>query len=150
MRGIVERALRAFLETRDADEKLREIAKRHGALPVLNDMSAAYLLRPTGDVISVDWDTTDRFDLEVDPRIRNTAIYQGTRKYPELEPLTPTRTDKSKVCPHCDGAGKDPDAAKLGLENVLCYCGGLGWIPETDHGGIHENVDCADPESAGT
>lgn len=87
-----------------------------------------YTINTNGDVISFLWDDTLHGQIEFDPRIRNIALFQGSKKYPELKCLI-ERPDDATVCPHCGGTGMDPYAEKLKTDAIICYCGGLGWIP---------------------
>lgn len=70
-------------------------------------------INSAGDILSIVWDDSEHPQVESDPRIRNVALFQGAKK-----------------CPRCGGGtGVDPYATKLHLDNIVCYCGGLGWIP---------------------
>ena len=64
---------------------------------------------------------------ESDERMRNVALYQGSLTYPELKSLIPARPADAKDCPYCAAKGFDPSS--LGKQNIVCYCGGLGWVP---------------------
>jgi hypothetical protein len=66
--------------------------------------------------------------LEDDLRIRNIALFQGSKKYPDLEVLIEKPHD-AHVCEYCQGTGVSPFAEKLSTDAIVCYCGGLGWIP---------------------
>jgi len=46
----------------------------------------------------------------------------------ELEGLIEKLAD-ARVCPYCRGTGIDTYAEKLKTDAIVCYCGGLGWIP---------------------
>ena len=61
-----------------------------------------------------------------DPFLRRLALAQGAKRYPELESLVPVRPANGEECESCGGTGRI-----LGLpedSNVICYCGGLGWV----------------------
>jgi hypothetical protein len=49
----------------------------------------------------------------------------ASRRFPDIRGLAPRRGAESKVCPGCKGTGRLPDVP----ENIVCACGGLGWIP---------------------
>lgn len=50
-------------------------------------------------------------------------------KYPELKLLIPQRPVDALECPECEGSGGfghlDP-----AVRDVICSCGGLGWVPK--------------------
>lgn len=103
-----------------------------GALPILSDAGGIFALRPDGEIISILWDEPEKMRVESDQRIRNIALQQGSEKYPELKELVSARPDNAQTCPHCQGTGVEPFSAKHNIGNVVCYCGGLGWIPKED------------------
>jgi hypothetical protein len=119
-------ALKQFLADASPDPiSLRKIAAEIEALPLVLDMGGCFAIRPNGDVVSFAWDTPSDVRIEEDPRIRNMAIFQGSEKYPTLQPLIPLRPADAPECPQCRGTGKLPEA----IPNLICYCGGLGWLP---------------------
>jgi hypothetical protein len=130
---LILQVLKRFLAESLSDPmKLREAAVQLQALPLLNDMGGCYLIRPDGEIVSFAWGSPSDWAIERDSRIRNIALFEGSKKYPELRTLAPVRPPSARDCPHCKGTGVDPIAAEHGLSNVKCYCGGLGWIPEDD------------------
>jgi hypothetical protein len=114
---------------------LRRLASEAQVLPLFIDMGGVFAINTKGDIISFPLDgeplqVEEKLPkIEIDPRIRNIALYQGSKKYPELKNLIPLKPDNAQVCPHCGGSGIDPYAAKLNTDKIICYCGGLGWIP---------------------
>lgn len=121
---------------------LQRLAAAERVLPLVTDMGGVIAINARGDVVTFPFDTNAEGDVvayplnkwatpraELDPRIRNTALFQGSKKYPELIALVPSKPDGSHVCPDCGGTGIEPNAAKLKLDNIICYCGGLGWLP---------------------
>jgi hypothetical protein len=125
--------LMRFLDDKGPDPmSVRQAADALGALPVVSDMGGCFLLRPNGSIISIAWDKPADWRPEDDPRVRNLVLFAASQKYPELRELAPQRPSGAPDCPFCGGTGKHPMSAKRGLENVGCYCGGLGWIPAND------------------
>jgi len=103
---------------------LREIARRTNVLPVVLDMGGCLALRPSGEIVSFPWDNASDIRVETCPRIRNLAFFQGSKKFPALRALVPARPSNAVDCSHCRGQSE-----LVGLpENVVCYCGGLGWL----------------------
>jgi hypothetical protein len=119
---------------------LRRLAAENVVLPLLTDWGGVLAISPGGEVISFPFGAdagsnaapssgdTGRPTIETDPRIRNLALFQGSKKYPELKELIVKPAD-ARVCPSCGGTGVEPNAASHNLSNVVCYCGGLGWVP---------------------
>jgi hypothetical protein len=107
---------------------LRAWVERHRALPVVFDMGGCYAVRVTGEVVSFGWDARDDVALEKNLRIRNGMLYQAAKRFPELRVLVPARPSNGAVCDSCDGSGR-PNRIPATIENIVCYCGGLGWLP---------------------
>jgi hypothetical protein len=126
----VRRRLTEFLSDPKPDPlRLREVVATFGALPLCSDMGGCTALRPDGEIVSFAWDAPHGLKIEDDLRMRNAALYQGSSKYPELAVLVPARPPTARDCPHCGGSGAPLLALPAGAENIVCFCGGLGWIP---------------------
>ena len=122
---------------------LRQLAVAEGVLPLFIDMGGVFVINTKGDIISFPFglnadgdmvayplDNSDGLPrVETDPRVHNIVLFQGSKKYPELEDLVPAKPADARVCPHCMGTGISPYAAKLNTDALVCYCGGLGWLP---------------------
>ena len=109
-----------------------EAALKRGALPLYLEMGGIFALQPDGEIISISWEEPDNPRIEHNQRIRNTVLFQGSMKYPELSSLIPPKPDDAKVCSYCNGTGEASIALDLPNEarkHITCYCGGLGWIP---------------------
>lgn len=123
---------------------LRQLAADKQVLPLSWDFGGVFTINVSGDIISFpfslndngdtvafsfnDFDDAEQPRVESDLRIRNIALFRGSKKYPELANLI-VKPDDARVCPSCGGSGIEPYAAQRNLDNVVCYCGGLGWIP---------------------
>jgi len=122
----VEMALSRFLSEFDPDPlDVKGIARRHHALPLLLDTGGCVALRPNGELIQFLWDTPDQVTIEADPKMRHVARAVGSRRYSAISGLAPTRTSTSEVCVICKGTG----VIRADLPNIVCSCGGLGWVP---------------------
>lgn len=108
---------------------LRQLAADEQVLPLFMDMGGVFTINARGDILSFLWDDTLHPQMEYDPRIRNLVLSQGSKKYPMLKDLIPSKPDEARICPDCGGTGIAPFAAKLNTDAIVCYCGGLGWIP---------------------
>jgi len=102
------------------------VVAKFGALPLTLDMGGCLAIRADGEIISFLWDEPHDVKIERDPRRRNIALYQGSLKYPELAPLVPSRPTDAKPCGNCAGIAA---IRAQGIDNVVCACGGLGWLP---------------------
>lgn len=121
----------SLLESEWPDPEVVRLAKRLGGLPLLLDMGGLYALRPSGEVVSIDWDGREEPTVEQDPRIIDLVLAQASRRYPELRPLLPQRSPDTPDCRHCDGTGVPTQFANNPAlrESISCWCGGLGFIP---------------------
>ncbi len=127
----VKHRLDTFLTDAVTDPlNLRAVVAKFGALPLVTDMGGCIALRPDGAIVTFAWDEPHAFEVVVDDRLRNVALYQGSLKYPEITALVPSRPADAIDCPHCGGAGT-PLLAGNTIPNVICFCGGLGWVPRT-------------------
>lgn len=107
---------------------IRVRARELNVLPLMCDWGGCYAIRSNGELIVFLWDEED-VRPETNARIRNIALFQGGKKYPELKALIPPRSPEAKDCSYCNGTGIVPIAAELQVDNIVCYCGGLGWLP---------------------
>jgi hypothetical protein len=113
----------------DPPLNLRAIAAAVRLLPAVLDMGGCLGLRQSGAVASFLWDEPHVLRAEPDPRIRNVAYYQASLKYPALAPLVPRRPANAVSCLCCGGSGRCSGLPAHLANSVVCYCGGLGWLP---------------------
>jgi hypothetical protein len=133
----IEDKLQEFINSTDEDKlDIRSIAAMLNALPLYLDMGEGYAIRPSGEIVGFEWDNEENFQIERDARIRNIALNQGSKKFPELKRLIPPRSINDLDCSGCNGTGIPVIFSQLGMDEVVkggivCYCGGLRWIPKT-------------------
>jgi hypothetical protein len=108
---------------------LRALAGELRLLPATLDMGGCLGLHPSGEVVSFLWDEPTTLRPEADPRTRNLAYFQASLKYPVLAPLVPRRPTNAVICSHCAGSGKCSGMPAELADKIVCYCGGLGWLP---------------------
>jgi hypothetical protein len=114
-----------------------DAALQHGLALLLHVWGASWGLDAAGQAWRIEWghDFGDPCPVspEAEHRHRNAALYQGSLLYPELRPLVPLQPADAHTCPGCGGRGVSPEGAELqrltGRDALLCYCGGLGWLP---------------------
>jgi hypothetical protein len=63
------------------------------------------------------------------------GLFQGTKLHPELQFLLLPKPSDAIECPDCRGTGKltFPPGYEHLSEKVICYCGGLGWMPRNSN-----------------
>lgn len=115
------------------------VVQRDRVLPLMIDWSGFFAIDNTGTIFLYTLDNLDNPAIENDERIRNTVLFRGSMQYPELVDFVPTKTDSDIVCPHCNGTGIFNDLPTTLQESVICYCGGLGWIPKNVNQNVEEN-----------
>ena len=127
---IMRRIMEFTGEVSPDPQNLRAAAAEREVLPLLCDFGGCLAIRLDGEIVSFTWDKMTDLRIESDARIRNVALFQGSKKYPELRVLIPPRPSEARECPDCNGSGSMTTAREIGLENgIVCYCGGLGWLP---------------------
>jgi hypothetical protein len=133
-----EEAIRDYTsESSLAPPYLKVLAAKYSVLPLSIDWTAFFELRADGAIVLVPTEEPDELPtVEQEERLVNLALYQGSLKYPYLSRLVPTRQPTARDCPHCEGRGK---IELPGVEPniIVCYCGGLGWLPESSSDGIY-------------
>lgn len=110
--------------------RLRTWAARHSALPVMADMGGCYAIKKDGNVVAFLWDKEDNLESESDARLCRTAMKRASQLYPLLARFVPQRPVHALDCRHCAGTGRFVGIADELAQNVVCYCGGLGWLLE--------------------
>jgi hypothetical protein len=109
---------------------------RVNALPLCFDWTAFMALRLDGQIAWIPYDD-EPGEVEVikEERLRNLGLFRGIRLHPDLSFLMPSRPPNAIDCPDCRGTGKIafPPSYKDLADSVLCYCGGIGWLPPGDN-----------------
>jgi len=76
-----------YSKSESAMPELRILVDQERVLPICFDMGGVFTVDVNGEVRSFLWDDTLHGQVEFDPRIRNNALFQGSKKYPELASL---------------------------------------------------------------
>lgn len=121
--------LEEYLADPDHDAlNLRQLAGRFNALPLCVDWEKCWAVRPDGQVVVFAHEGEDpQLREEDDRRMVNAVLFQGSLTYPEIGSLVPPRPTDASDCPFC--AAKGIETETLESQNIICYCGGLGWVP---------------------
>lgn len=96
-------------------------------LPLVWELGAGFVLNEKGIVLQ--YDGGDKLAVCADLRTANVALMSAARFVPELTSFI-KRPAATTVCPCCLGSGRAPNAPVTPLESFVCFCGGLGWIPD--------------------
>ncbi|MGH9968237.1 MAG: hypothetical protein ACREBG_10455 [Pyrinomonadaceae bacterium] len=138
----ITKLIRDYTAESTADPlNLRQLAAEKNVLPLIWDMGGVFAINPsceiisfpfglnaTGDIVAFPFDEAEKPRVESDLRLRNNALFGGSKKYPELKELI-VKPNDAQLCSSCGGTGIDRYAEKLKTDAIVCYCGGLGWIP---------------------
>jgi hypothetical protein len=114
----------------EAHERLRWLVpcvRQFAALPLYVGWVEVIAVRPDGALVR--WSTEGDYQgtrAVSDATVARAALVEGTKRYPPLRDLIPTRPAAARTCPDCGGAG-----ALAALPNVSCACGGVGWLDGT-------------------
>ena len=126
----IRRLIREFVSGHQDHLHMKELqrtAEKYELLPVGFNWDPC-CITPAGEVVVFSWDDHEDYRIETDQRLINGILYQGIKKYPELSELMPVRTENDLECDFCHGKGTVPFAA-TDVSNIVCFCGGLGWLP---------------------
>ena len=129
--GAVELALTDYVtHPEEGAGELARLARSHHVLPLWTDWVGCIALRPTGELVFFTWDDPERLEHvgaagDHDRRMVHAARAQGSRRFPTILGLAPTRDASARVCSSCGGSGKLASVP----DTLACECGGLGWVP---------------------
>jgi hypothetical protein len=104
--------------------------RSRGFIPVMQDWVGAWALTNDHQPVFLPDDDPLAVEPIVDARERNVAFKRASERYPELTNLKPVRKSGDYDCPSCGGTGRiqlPPGVAEV--SNIMCQCGGLGWLP---------------------
>ena len=111
-------------------------AERHRVLPLVNDFMGCWALDMNGRLVFFAWEAPEQVEpVSEDPADAvgaNAALAVGSVRFPALAAIRPVRPADAVRCTTCDGTGRLVDVP----ENVVCACGGLGWLPPSSRGGV--------------
>jgi hypothetical protein len=109
-------------------------AKRHRVLPLFNDFVGCWALNMAGQLMFFPWEALRELEAVSDDPVdaigANVALAVGSVRFPALATIRPVRPADAVPCTSCDGTGQLTGVP----ENVVCACGGLGWLPRSSRG----------------
>ena len=109
---------------------LRRFAAETEILPLMPDWSGFFGIDQHGQVVAVTYDNIDAPHLVEDERVCNMVLFRGSKLYPDLSFLEPIKPEDAQLCPTCSGTGIVPNLPSEIANKIICYCGGLGWVPK--------------------
>jgi hypothetical protein len=134
-RAVLERELAAYLAAGPSEPAAAHtIGSRNRVLPIFNDFMGCWALDMDGHLVFCAWDTPETVapvsDDPANAAGAHVALALGSARVPALAAIRPVRPADAVPCTTCDGAGR-----LVGVpENVVCACGGLGWLPPSARG----------------
>jgi len=111
------------------EKRWERSARRLGLLPVWGDWVGSYALTPELEVVFSEDFLLAGVEPVTDPRLRVITLFEASRRYPELSHLMPVRGPEDRTCPGCNGTGVVPNIPPEQRDKIICWCGGLGWVP---------------------
>jgi hypothetical protein len=134
-REVLETELGRYLAAGSSDHpKAHAGAARHRVLPLFNDFVGCWALDMSGRLVFFPWEAPEELDLVSDNPVdaigTNVALAVGSARFPALAMIRPVRSADAVPCTSCDGTGRLVGAP----DNVICACGGLGWLPPSSRG----------------
>ena len=134
----IKARLNEFVGNPNNSQYLRDYAQTLEALPIHFSWDGFWAVRPDGEII-LQYEDDKKTEVERNVRIRNLVLFQGSKTYPELIVLIPSRTDDDLECSYCLGKGipkeieeynRSQTSEEQKIKKWVCYCGGLGWLPK--------------------
>ena len=134
-REVLETELARYLASGSAEHPDAHAgAKQHHVLPLFNDFVGCWALDMAGRLVFFPWEAPEELepvsDRPVDAIGANAALALGSVRFPALATIRPVRPTDAVPCTSCDGTGRLAGVP----ENVVCSCGGLGWLPPSSRG----------------
>ncbi len=109
--------------------EVQSLARREQLLPIYRDWTGFIGINSEGRLFFVDTEEQSSPKVLDSPAFAHVALAQSRVHFPALAPLVPRRAADSRDCPSCGGTGQVVIGGHAIAENVVCACGGLGWLP---------------------
>ena len=110
------------------ESEWHQAARARGQLPVYSDWVGVFTIDRTGRSFFAEYsDLRDQIDV-VDPKDQHVVRWLASERHAELSHLTPIRRAEDRTCSGCSGSGR-PSYSPPGADNLICECGGAGWLP---------------------
>jgi hypothetical protein len=127
--NVVVRELLAGLSLSDfADAEEYRLSREFAALPIGFGLFSYFLLRPDGEVISIDCLDSRKVERSRESSQLLRILAWGAERYTAIGSLIPQRPPEAKDCPLCRGLGTN--VSVTGNEMTCVCCSGLRWVVE--------------------
>jgi hypothetical protein len=123
----IEKRIEEFIEDEKNPEYLKYYAEKLKVLPLYNDWTNCLAINAEGEIINFSHEMEQAAKVETDNFWCNMALFQGSKKYPKLAALI-SKPDNTVLCSDCNGSGIFPMSLDSKYKNIICSCGGLGWV----------------------
>ncbi len=104
----------------------RAFAVRHAALPLYRGWTCTIAICTDGRILAWESDFGEIMSEPVEDIFIRTSLFRAASVHPEMCSLMPRRSDNAATCDMCAGTGiiqyRELPA------NLICQCGGVGWL----------------------
>ncbi|MEA2413587.1 MAG: hypothetical protein QOI58_244 [Thermoanaerobaculia bacterium] len=126
----IEDRIRELLSQRPIiDDRANKMASDHATLPLFRGREGFFGISVSGEMLVFRWDHFDQPQPALPRGTAYGALIVGSRKFPELAALLPSREEMDEPCESCAGTGSHPLSRERNDDRILCDCGGLGFTP---------------------
>jgi hypothetical protein len=116
--------IQALLDAWIPNGWVQETCKRLGALPLHGNPVYVWCLRPDGEILWMDHESTSHeSEPETDALTRFAVMVQGARRESDLRNFIPRPTKEARPCGSCKATG-----VQEGRASGCVSCNGLGWV----------------------
>ena len=123
----IEKRIEEFIEDERNPGYLKYYVKKLKVLPLYNDWTNCLAINAEGEIINFSHEKEHEPRVETDKFWCNMALFQGSKKYPKLATLI-SKPENALLCVGCNGSGILPLSSDPKYKNIICSCGGLGWV----------------------
>jgi hypothetical protein len=126
----IEERIRELLSQRPiVDARANRMASDHSTLPLFRGREGFFGISVSGEMLVFRWNHFDQPQPALPRGAGYGALMVGSRRFPELATLLPSRQEMDETCESCAGTGSHPLARERNDDRILCDCGGLGFTP---------------------
>ncbi len=119
-------------------------ARAAGFWPVRSGWDWLHAVDACGRVVRSESTEYSEVEDEPDACVRHRVLAQASLEHPALDSLRPIRGTNDPECPRCEGTG-----TRIGAPRMVCYCGGIGWLPDRCAAELKGVVQAAELGAAG-
>jgi len=128
LNAVVNELLAGLSPSDFADAEEYRLSKEFAALPIGFGLFSYFLLRPDGEVISIDCLDSMKVGRSRESSQLLRILAWGAERYTAIAYLIPKRPPEAEDCPLCSGLGTN--VSVTGNEMTCVCCSGLRWVVE--------------------